>query len=168
MGSTLMYRAADLIVAQRGDHPLDLSPMAEAKNVASVPALLGADCRFIARIASKAINQFMRVPKGSASCDEEAVHSKPCSLGAFRLVPTKSVNAPFTTSRLVYRPGVWQSAAMQTRSSMAGGFLLIVCLFAGLIVGVRMNQPSLGVLLGTLAGALVAVAVWVFDRRRRD
>lgn len=56
---------------------------------------------------------------------------------------------------------------MQTRSTNAGGFFLIACIFIGLFIGVRMNQPSLGVVLGTGAGALVAILVWLLDRRRR-
>ena len=55
---------------------------------------------------------------------------------------------------------------MQARSPQAGGFLLIACIFIGVIVGLMRGQPSLGFLIGTGIGIAAAVAVWLFDRRR--
>ena len=54
---------------------------------------------------------------------------------------------------------------MQTRSPQAGGFLLIACIFLGVIVGAMRGQPSLGFLIGTGFGVLAAVAIWLLDRR---
>jgi len=55
---------------------------------------------------------------------------------------------------------------MQARSPQAGGFLLIACIFIGVIVGLMRGQPSLGFLVGTALGVAAAVAVWLLDRRR--
>ena len=55
---------------------------------------------------------------------------------------------------------------MQARSPQAGGFLLIACIFIGVIVGLMRGQPSLGFLIGTGIGIAAAVAVWLLDRRR--
>ncbi|MFM2409514.1 MAG: hypothetical protein RL481_342 [Pseudomonadota bacterium] len=51
-------------------------------------------------------------------------------------------------------------------SAQAGGIFLFVGLLIGAIVGTFMGQPSLGILIGFAAGALIAVAVWLRDRRR--
>lgn len=56
---------------------------------------------------------------------------------------------------------------MQTRSPMAGGFLLVLCIFLGVIVGAMRGEPSLGFLVGTGLGVAAAVATWLVDRRRR-
>ena len=55
---------------------------------------------------------------------------------------------------------------MQTRTTQAGGFLLTVAIFAGIAVGITLGQPMLGTLVGTAAGILTAVIVWLIDRRR--
>ncbi len=46
----------------------------------------------------------------------------------------------------------------------AGGFFLAAGCIAGAIVGGLLGQPSIGFLGGLVAGALVAVAIWFFDR----
>ena len=51
---------------------------------------------------------------------------------------------------------------------MAGGFLLTSAIIAGGVVGVVLGKPMKGVLIGTVAGAAIAVAVWLLDRRVRS
>ena len=55
---------------------------------------------------------------------------------------------------------------MATRSPKAGGFLWMAAILAGSAWGIAAGNPMKGVLAGTLAGAAVAVAVWLLDRRR--
>ena len=55
---------------------------------------------------------------------------------------------------------------MPNRSPLAGGFFLIVAIFAGFAVGVLKGQATIGVLVGTAVGAALALAVWALDRRR--
>lgn len=50
---------------------------------------------------------------------------------------------------------------------MAGGFFLTACILAGLVAGVAVGNPMQGVLVGTAAGIVIALAVWLVDRRRR-
>ena len=57
---------------------------------------------------------------------------------------------------------------MQTRSPMAGGFLLVLCIFLGVIIGAARGEPSLGFLIGTGLGVAVALAIWLVDRRRAE
>ena len=55
---------------------------------------------------------------------------------------------------------------MPNRSPLAGGFFLILAIFAGFAVGVAKGQAMIGVLVGTAVGASIALAVWALDRRR--
>jgi uncharacterized membrane protein len=48
----------------------------------------------------------------------------------------------------------------------AGGCLLAVSVVVGGVAGVVFNQPSLGIVLGIAAGAVLATIVWLIDRRR--
>jgi UDP-N-acetylmuramyl pentapeptide phosphotransferase/UDP-N-acetylglucosamine-1-phosphate transferase len=51
------------------------------------------------------------------------------------------------------------------KTPLAGGILIPLGLLAGLIIGIRQGEPSLGVLLGIGAGLLLALLVWFWDRR---
>jgi uncharacterized membrane protein len=55
---------------------------------------------------------------------------------------------------------------MNTRSPQAGGCLLILCILIGLVVGFWTGQVSYYVMIGTGLGALLAIAIWLVDRRR--
>ena len=47
----------------------------------------------------------------------------------------------------------------------AGGFLLIVALLAGVVIGIHRGQPMAGTLIGFGVGVAAAVVVWLLDRR---
>ena len=55
---------------------------------------------------------------------------------------------------------------MPTRSPLAGGFFLILAIFAGFAIGVARGQASIGVLAGTAVGTAIALFIWWLDRRR--
>jgi len=55
---------------------------------------------------------------------------------------------------------------MQTRTTHAGGFLLILAIFAGIGGGIASGEPMRGTLIGTGVGIAIAIAVWLIDRRR--
>ena len=55
---------------------------------------------------------------------------------------------------------------MQARTTHAGGFLLILAIFAGFAGGIVTGQLLLGSLIGLAAGIFAAVIVWLIDRRR--
>lgn len=55
---------------------------------------------------------------------------------------------------------------MQSRTPRAGGFLLVLCIFLGVIVGAWSGEPSIGFLFGAGLGTAIALAVWLLDRRR--
>jgi hypothetical protein len=53
-------------------------------------------------------------------------------------------------------------------SSRAGGCFLTICILAGFPLGLAIGNPMKGILIGTGAGILIAIALWLLDRRRRD
>ena len=55
---------------------------------------------------------------------------------------------------------------MQTRTTHAGGFLLILAIFTGFAGGIATGQLLVGSIIGLAAGIALAVAVWLIDRRR--
>ena len=56
---------------------------------------------------------------------------------------------------------------MTTPKPLAGGFFLFVAITAGLVWGAATDQAMRGVLFGTAGGLVMAVIVWLVDRRRR-
>ena len=54
---------------------------------------------------------------------------------------------------------------MQRRSTSAGGFFLILAILAGFGFGAAQGEVVKGTLIGTLAGIVLAVLVWLKDRR---
>lgn len=56
---------------------------------------------------------------------------------------------------------------MTTRNTRAGGCFLTLCILAGFPLGLAIGNPMKGVLIGTAAGAALAVLLWLIDRRRR-
>ena len=55
---------------------------------------------------------------------------------------------------------------MARRSTQAGGCFLTIGILAGFVVGLAIQDPMKGVLIGTGAGALLALLIWLIDRRR--
>jgi hypothetical protein len=60
------------------------------------------------------------------------------------------------------------NAAMDSRTkyTQAGGSILAISIIAGTVAGVIVRQPSIGFLVGTGAGILLAVLFWLNERRR--
>ena len=52
------------------------------------------------------------------------------------------------------------------RNTTAGGFLIASGAMLGALLGATIGEATRGFLLGTAAGAAVAVAIWLIDRRR--
>ena len=56
--------------------------------------------------------------------------------------------------------------AMVQRTTRAGGFFLTICILGGPVAGVSIGDPMTGILVGTALGAVLALAMWLIDRRR--
>ena len=57
---------------------------------------------------------------------------------------------------------------MQRPTAKAGGCFLTLCILAGFVAGLATGNPMKGVLAGTGIGALIAILLWLIDRRRTD
>lgn len=53
-----------------------------------------------------------------------------------------------------------------TPSPLAGGFPIALGALGGTIVGLATGEPSIGFLIGLGLGVILALAIWLFDRRR--
>lgn len=52
------------------------------------------------------------------------------------------------------------------RYKQAGGAILAIAIIVGAVAGTMAGQPSIGVLVGTAAGILLAILIWLNDRRK--
>lgn len=55
---------------------------------------------------------------------------------------------------------------MYGRSTQAGGCLLALAVLAGVLIGVARGEPTQGAVIGTGVGVLIALTIWLVDRRR--
>lgn len=62
--------------------------------------------------------------------------------------------------------GRWQGVPMADKSPTAGGGIIALTTIVGAIAGAALHQVSAGLLLGVLVGALIAVMLWLRERRR--
>jgi hypothetical protein len=54
------------------------------------------------------------------------------------------------------------------RPRFGGGIFLFIGLLIGSIVGIAMNEASIGMVAGFGIGGLLAILVWIFDRKRAE
>jgi hypothetical protein len=52
------------------------------------------------------------------------------------------------------------------RYRQAGGAVLAIAIIAGAVAGTVVGQPSIGFLVGAAAGILLAILIWLNDRRK--
>ena len=57
---------------------------------------------------------------------------------------------------------------MNDRPSAAGGFFLVLAIFAGFAIGAYLGMALVGAIAGTLVGTLIAILVWLKDRKRQS
>jgi hypothetical protein len=48
----------------------------------------------------------------------------------------------------------------------AGGFILAASIIAGAVAGTMVGQSSIGFIVGTSAGVLLALLIWWIDRKK--
>lgn len=48
----------------------------------------------------------------------------------------------------------------------AGGSIIAIAIIAGAVGGIIVGEPSIGFLVGTAVGTLLAILLWLKDRRR--
>jgi hypothetical protein len=157
---------AHFIAAERRNHALDLTPVAEARDIALVAAALGPHGGLEARIIAEALNELGGIGKSDAAMDEGAVHGSTHSRTTLERLRTSIVNAALTTIGLAFAHLLCHWRAMPS-STRAGGCFLTLCILAGFPLGLALHNPMKGILIGTGAGTLLAVVTWLVDRQRR-
>jgi hypothetical protein len=55
---------------------------------------------------------------------------------------------------------------MRGSTTKAGGCFLTACILGGFVLGLTIGNPMKGILIGTAAGAVLALATWLIDRTR--
>lgn len=55
---------------------------------------------------------------------------------------------------------------MRGSTTKAGGCFLGICILAGFPLGLAIGNPMKGILIGTAAGAIIALLLWLIDSRR--
>jgi len=59
------------------------------------------------------------------------------------------------------------SETQNNQPRFAGGIFIAFGLLIGAIVGVAMDQASAGTVIGMAIGSIIAVLIWIMDRKRR-
>lgn len=62
---------------------------------------------------------------------------------------------------------LWHGHGMVRPNARAGGCFLTLFILGGFLAGLAIRNPMKGVLIGTAAGAVLAILVWLLDRGRR-
>jgi hypothetical protein len=68
--------------------------------------------------------------------------------------------------RLVDHVWRWHGPTVPRRTARAGGCFLTLCILGGFAAGLAIGNPMKGVLAGTGIGAVLAVLLWLIDRRQ--
>lgn len=169
-----MHRPNGVGNAQYLDRALNLPPVAEVDDIAERAAAVGALGGFQHRMIAEQRHQLMRQIQARAIDMNMIVQeAAPFSCPMFR--PGAVSNMRMLTINGMFTTHSWRTsrqAAMGTgmdksgrKGTRAGGFILAVCIMAGAVIGGLMGQPSAGLLAGGSLGALVALAMWLRDRR---
>jgi hypothetical protein len=85
-----------------------------------------------------------------------------------KLPPRNALREVHQIEALAKAAGSWHLPAMDgpgRTSGRAGGSILAGCIIAGVVAGIIARQPSIGFLIGTAAGILLAGLLWLRDRR---
>ncbi|WP_295491965.1 hypothetical protein [Sphingorhabdus sp. EL138] len=59
------------------------------------------------------------------------------------------------------------SETQNNQPRFAGGIFIAFGLLIGAIIGVAMDQASAGTVIGMAIGSIIAVLIWIMDRKRR-
>ena len=62
---------------------------------------------------------------------------------------------------------LWHGGGMVRPNARAGGCFLTLFILGGFVAGLAIRNPMKGVLIGTAAGAALAILVWLLDRARQ-
>ena len=92
----LVNGSAHFVATERHDDPLDLPPMAEADDIARIPAFFRSNRRLEPGIVSEAVDKIGRVGERAAAGDERGVHAATVNPAAVSGLRTIILNEPLT------------------------------------------------------------------------
>lgn len=168
-----MHRAANFLVGQRDNDPLNLPPMAEAHHIILVTGSLGSRRRLEPGIVAIGFQKQRGIRQCGAVIDERRVHEILGKLALLALRRTDRVNEPstmidgFSPLRLAGPAGGRHVGGMQNRRTpAAGGIFLFLGPVVGALYGIGRGEPILWMLYGFGLGAALAVVIWLVDKRR--
>lgn len=164
-----MHCSPHFVARKRLDHAFDLPPVTEVQQVADVTAAFRPCGGFERGVGAEAIHEFRGLGESEAACDEGRIHSLPLTRSAFRDARQRSSTgrSPWLQAGLEATRFVCHGRSMAKSSPMAGGFFLMAAILIGAVGGVAGGNPMKGILIGTGIGALIAVAIWLLDRKSR-
>lgn len=55
--------------------------------------------------------------------------------------------------------------SVPSRSPAAGGFPIAIGALAGAVIGFTLGEATIGFLIGAAAGVVIALGIWLFERR---
>lgn len=87
-----MNKTANFLTAQSRNHSLNLTPVAEARDISLVAAVLRASGCFEAGVVAKALHQIGRIGESYASMNEGNVHPSAINAPLVSRLPTNIVN----------------------------------------------------------------------------
>ena len=156
-----MNRASDLMAGQRGNHAFNVPPVAKMRDVAVVTRCFCPRRGFKLRVVAEPLDQFRSVGQSHTPMDEGNVHRHLIARQAFE-------SADEDRQRAVdYSRAIGCGVRMNARTTQAGGCFLMLCILGGFAGGIALGNPMKGGLIGTAIGVLLAVLLWLIDRRRR-
>lgn len=161
-----MHRAAWLFARKGDDHPFDLPPVTEADDIAPVPRALGQLSGREGRIVAMGVHQRAGIGQRLAGSDEGENHDRRSKRGSGKAAPRNRLRKAFTILSCPSLTSYEAPMSLPARSPAGGGCLILAGFLIGAMVGIVRGQPSLGVLLGVSASALLLVILWLVGRRK--
>lgn len=162
------------------DHPLHFAPAAEMDDVTELAAFAGAAARFRNGMVAKTGQEFRGLGKRAAAGGMNLVtqENPPMCLLKWGVARKRLPNccAAMVKSSLNSRSlrrgwprrrrtGKARAMARRSKLTQAGGSIIAIAIIAGTVAGIIVGQPSIGILVGTGAGVLLALLFWLNERR---
>lgn len=173
-----MDGAGHLIQPKHRDCSLHLPPMAEMDHVSERTAAVGARGRLQLRELAKIGDELRCFPQRRPVLNVDmVVHANfPNSFLLRRSLAGQGCEKPhLRRERRIHHASGWRKlpAPAMTQAmnrhrksgTQAGGFWLAGAIIAGVIGGILVGQASIGFLVGAASGTLIAVLLWLRDRR---
>ena len=134
--------------------------MAKVRDIAVVAGRARPRRGLEARGVAEALDELRRVSQRQPAMDERNVHMRCIARQAFGSADERRQRG------VDYIGASGCGCGMKARTTQAGGIFLTIGILAGFAYGISIDNPMKGVLIGTAAGAVLALLLWLVDRQR--